>query len=201
MVSEVVDMMDKMHSMVVGPGLGRCPLVMEATARIVKEAKRRNLALVLDADALYMLTVDRYKDLLVGYDNVVLTPNVVEYKRIMDAQEGLSETIIPKNAIVVKKGKYDEVSRNDSVLICHEEGGLKRSGGIGDILAGTLGTFGAWRQILSDQDKDVDAQLSCWSACCVVKQATKRAFDHRRRAMTAPDVLDALGPTFDIMIR
>jgi hypothetical protein len=48
---------------------------------------------------------------------------------------------------------------------------------------------------------EVDLPLACWMACCVVKRATKRAFDIKLRSMRARDVLDHLGPTMEDMIQ
>lgn len=193
MVHEVTSRMERLHVLVLGPGLGRCPLVLRATAQIMKEAMTRNLSMVVDADALFLLTLDEYKNLLTGYDKVILTPNVVEYKRLLKANHGKD---IAMQGIVVKKGEFDEIyyGKSDEVLTCREPGGWKRSGGLGDILAGTLGTFVGWSEILQERDEDANRQLSCWSACCVVKRATRLAFEAKRRAMTAPDVLNEVGP-------
>jgi ATP-dependent NAD(P)H-hydrate dehydratase len=106
----------------------------------------------------------------------------------------------------VEKGAIDKIQSINSQwpsLQCDEMGGWKRSGGIGDVLAGTTGTLVAWNSILTRQDQatSMDLPLACWTACCFVKRATKRAFDVHRRSMTAPDVLEALGPTIDEMTR
>jgi ATP-dependent NAD(P)H-hydrate dehydratase len=206
MVQEVVSRLDRLHVLVIGPGLGRCPLVFEATGRIIQEAINRDLALVLDADALYLLTLDDYKDLLTDYGNVVVTPNVVEYKRLVEAHDDASFLGLGKGAIVIKKGAEDTISQSGdneaSPLVCREEGGLKRSGGLGDILAGTVATFLGWHDILKSrdaEDKHEDRALSCWSACCVTKRATHAAFQTKRRAMTAPDVLHEIGPAMTAM--
>ena len=198
MVSEVVSIMDKMHVLVIGPGLGRCPLVMKATARIMKEAMSRDLFLVVDADGLFLLTQEPYRDIFKDYQKVVLTPNVVEYKRLMDANNGdLSRALSPQ-AIIVKKGRSDEIiSQGKQALICDEEGGLKRSGGIGDVLAGTLGTFLAWNEIMRGRERIVDRAWSCWCACYLVKRSTKHAYDKKGRSMTAPDVLDSIWANVD----
>jgi ATP-dependent NAD(P)H-hydrate dehydratase len=218
MVDQVEELMEKLHVLVVGPGLGRCPLVLDATAQIIRLAQSKyRLPLVIDADALFLLTLPPYKNLLTSESNVVLTPNVMEWKRLQD-----SPVVLPtSNCCIIQKGAVDMVrpaitttihgtsenegSANDAeddndVLMCDEEGGLKRSGGIGDILAGTCGTLVAWNRILSksndDQnDANMDLPVACWTACCFVKRATKRAFDKHRRSMTAPDVLEELGPT------
>jgi ATP-dependent NAD(P)H-hydrate dehydratase len=84
---------------------------------------------------------------------------------------------------------------------CNERGGLKRSGGIGDILSGTTGTLVAWNNILARKGvaTSQDLALACWTACCFVKRSTKKAFDIHRRSMTAPDILLELGPVIDEM--
>jgi ATP-dependent NAD(P)H-hydrate dehydratase len=171
-------------------------MVLEATFRIIKEAKARNVPLVLDADALFLLTLDPYQKVLGTYNNVVLTPNVVERERL----NGLEQYW--KGATVVQKGAQDVICRNEKTLVtCAEEGGLKRSGGLGDILAGTIGTLVAWNRILTDQGlaSSSDLPLACWTACCFAKRATKRAYQSHLRAMTAPDVLTELGNTINDM--
>lgn len=213
MVQEVISKMERLHTLVIGPGLGRCPLVCEATARIIQHAKQQKLALVLDADALWMLAQPPYRSLFEHYKDapVVLTPNVVEYKRLLvSSDDNNNNSHLFQHATIVKKGRHDAVIKNGKELFsCHEEGGKKRSGGIGDVLAGTLGTLVAWNVILSSKqdsnksdDNDDDDQglaLSCWTACCFVKQATKQAFAEKKRSMTAPDVLECLGPAIDRM--
>lgn len=196
MVEKVVSYMDRLHVLVMGPGLGRCPLVFQATAQIMKQAMARNLWIVVDADALFLLTLDDYKGILADYDKVVLTPNVMEYKRLIQAFGGEDMGLFTKG-LIVQKGAQDLITQGGALepLICAEIGGLKRSGGLGDILSGTLATFIGWHMILQSRGCDVDQQLSCWAACCVTKRATHSAFQFKRRAMTAPDVLNFIGPT------
>lgn len=197
MVSEVTSLMDRMHVLVIGPGLGRCPLVMKATARIMQEAMDRNVFMVIDADGLFLLTLEPYRTMLQSYEKVVLTPNVMEYKRLLDANDGDLSKAFPK-AIIVKKGAQDEIIKEgEQVMACKEEGGLKRSGGIGDVLAGTLGTFMAWNEILASRNTPVDRVWSCWCACYLVKRSTKHAFEQKGRSMTAPDVLHSVWANVD----
>jgi ATP-dependent NAD(P)H-hydrate dehydratase len=205
MVQQVTESMQRLHCLVIGPGLGRCPLVLKAVAGIIRAARDQNLYMILDADALYMLSLEEYRNLLQGYDKVILTPNIVEYQHLF-GDDSTSETggggESFASAVIVVKGKHDEIYRRGAqVMVCEEEGGLKRSGGIGDVLAGTLGTLTAWHVILKDRNvaTEADLPLSCWTACCFLKRATKRAFDSKRRSMTAPDVLDELGPSIDTM--
>ena len=202
MVEEVCSMMDKMHVLVLGPGLGRSPLVLEATARIIQRAQSQyHLPLVIDADALFLLTLPKYQALLSNESLLVLTPNAMELKRLRDSSPSL-----PDRCIIIEKGAIDTIRPVSASLelppmTCEETGGLKRSGGIGDVLAGTCGTLVAWNNILTNRGKASfdDLPLACWAACCFVKRSTKKAFDIHRRSMTAPDILNELGPTIDEM--
>ena len=196
MVEDVVEHLEKLHVLVVGPGLGRCPMVLEAAAQIIEQAKSRNLPIVLDADALFLLTLEPHQSLLKDYDKAIMTPNAMEWKRLAGLEHFWSK------ATVVQKGKEDSITVNGQVLgTCAEVGGWKRSGGLGDILAGTLGTLVAWNHILTQQSKASidDLPLACWTACCLTKRATKRAYDKHLRSMTAPDVLSELGSTINEM--
>ena len=217
MVEEVCSMMDKMHVLVLGPGLGRCPIVLEATAQIIQRAQSQyHLPLVIDADALFLLTLPKYRDsnLLSNDSSVILTPNVIELKRLRDS--GHNAETLPERCLIIEKGAVDIIrpatttsttitststTTTTRMMVCGEVGGLKRSGGIGDILAGTCGTLVAWNRNLSNRGKATydDLPLACWTACCFVKRSTKKAFDRHRRSMTAPDILQELGPVIDEM--
>jgi ATP-dependent NAD(P)H-hydrate dehydratase len=221
MLKRVTESLDRMHALVIGPGLGRDPAVLKATHSIIKEARKRGISMVLDADALYLLSLGSH-DLLTSLETssqscsdsaVVLTPNVVEYKRLVDSLADGSEERLKKvlpGVIVVKKGHHDIIERfpnstcneaaeevENEFMISEEKGGLKRCGGIGDILAGNIGVFLAWNQIISKQGLESDLLLSCWMASGLTKRATRAAFLKRKRSMTAPDILDEIGDVVD----
>jgi len=207
MVEEVCSMMDRMHVLVLGPGLGRCPLVLEATARIIQRAQSQyHLPLVIDADGLFLLTLPKYRENLLSNDSpVILTPNAMELKRLLAVNHNTES--LPEQCWIIEKGAVDSIrpaasTSTTPTMTCGEIGGLKRSGGIGDVLAGTCGTLVAWNSILSGRGKasSSDLPLACWTACCFVKRSTKMAFEKHRRSMTAPDILHELGPVIDEMI-
>jgi ATP-dependent NAD(P)H-hydrate dehydratase len=202
MVDRVVSGMDRLHVLVIGPGLGRCPLVLKATTKIIKAAMERDLPIILDADGLFLLTLPENETLLKGYNRVVLTPNVVERKRLNPLIE--ADTAPLSQAVIVEKGAQDSISLGGTQPFyeCAEEGGLKRSGGLGDILSGTMGTLVAWNAIMQKDDDSStveDLPLACWTACCFTKRATRHAYEEHKRSMTAPDVLSALGSTINEM--
>lgn len=69
-----------LHALVVGPGLGRDPLVLACAMSAVAAARERELPVILDGDALFALNSDL--DLIHGYTRCILTPNPVEYRRL-----------------------------------------------------------------------------------------------------------------------
>jgi len=82
-IQEAVDLLPRLHALVIGPGLGREDEVFEAVSHLIKSAQDKEVPLVLDGDALFLLT--KQPDLLGGYQKVILTPNVVEFSRLFKA--------------------------------------------------------------------------------------------------------------------
>lgn len=144
MVEQVEDSMAKLHVLVIGPGLGRCPLVMEATSRIIRKAISMKLPLVLDADALFLLIQPQYHNLLLhnpdndiskNHDSndlsslVVLTPNKMELKRLTELGDIWENIQQQQSVIVVEKGPkdtircpFDQNGEKSAPLICQEIG-------------------------------------------------------------------------------
>ena len=112
---------------------------------------------------------------------------------------------------MVQKGNIDSIKHMCHTMQCEEEGGLKRSGGIGHVLAGTMSAFMAWHVIVEQETPGGSSESSvgerrqrqrvyaAWAACCAVRKGTKRAFRNKRRAMSAMDVMGELGEAVDSM--
>lgn len=66
----------------VGPGLGRDDHMQACAGAAIASARERNIALVLDADGLWYLNT--HLDALAGYTNAIITPNVMEMKRLCE---------------------------------------------------------------------------------------------------------------------
>jgi ATP-dependent NAD(P)H-hydrate dehydratase len=153
----IIDMLPRLHVLVIGPGLGRDPLMHATVARVIKAARKANMPIVIDADALQVVQDD--PEIVRGYENAVLTPNVVEFKRLCkaldikdEAVEGKSETERVETmartldgVTIVQKGGKDYISNGVTTLADDLEGGKKRSGGQGDTLTGSIATFLGWR--------------------------------------------------------
>ena len=153
----IVAMLPRLHVLVVGPGLGRDPLMQQVCARVIRAARQRGMPLVLDADALALVQHD--PALVRGYRLAVLTPNVVEFGRLaralgVDAGEGGGKVEVLARALegvtVVQKGQVDLISDGKTTLAVDLTGGKKRSGGQGDTLTGSIATFLGWRKAYLD---------------------------------------------------
>lgn len=161
----VAEMLPRLHVLVVGPGLGRDPLMQETVARVIRSARERDLPLVVDADGLLLIQKD--PSLVRGYGNAILTPNVVEFGRLCKALgveeqvarakdeggetarvEALAKAL--EGVTVVQKGGADYISNGTTTLVVDLVGGKKRSGGQGDTLTGSVATFLGWRKAYLD---------------------------------------------------
>lgn len=148
----IIALLPRLHVLVIGPGLGRDPLMHATCALVIRAARQRGMPLVLDADAL--LLVAKQPELVRGYGLAVLTPNVVEFARLGKALgvgegegvEGLAREL--GGVVVLQKGGVDRIGGGGGeagVMGVDLKGGRKRSGGQGDTLTGCVATFLAWR--------------------------------------------------------
>ena len=157
--ARVINMLPRLHVLVVGPGLGRDSLMQDTCARVLEEARKRGMPFVLDADGLWL--AQTRPELVQGYRLCILTPNVSEFRRLAESRqmdlEGDPTTLCERLAksfdgvTIIQKGAKDYISNGQRTLVSDIEGGLKRSGGQGDTLTGSLATFLAWRQAYTDR--------------------------------------------------
>ena len=210
---QVIAMLDRLHVIVVGPGLGRDTAMQETCARVLKAAKERNVSFVLDADGLAL--VQRQPDLVKGYKECILTPNVVEFGRLAESQnidtgKGDPSKVCEKLATalggvtIIQKGKVDYISNGSYTLISDGEGGLKRSGGQGDTLTGALATLLAYRKAylekLWDHENDLKSEellaLCAYGGSAITRECSRRAFKDKGRSLQAQDLTEHVHPSF-----
>ncbi|KFY40343.1 hypothetical protein V494_03545, partial [Pseudogymnoascus sp. VKM F-4513 (FW-928)] len=84
LAKSIIDLLPRFHVLVIGPGLGRDDLMQDVCASVISEARKQGLPLVLDADGL--LLAQNRPELVKGYRECILTPNVVEFARLCKAQ-------------------------------------------------------------------------------------------------------------------
>eukprot|EP00039_Didymoeca_costata_P005339 m.80656 g.80656 ORF g.80656 m.80656 type:complete len:306 (-) comp12774_c0_seq2:1083-2000(-) len=200
MVELVKAMLPRLHVLVIGPGLGRNKIVMEACGKIVMEAKKAGLPIVIDADGLFMVTEN--PALVQGYKKLVLTPNVREYQNLALKVTGDKEAEVAAlssalgGVTILKKGPIDRISNTTVSTFCEEKGTPRRCGGLGDFLCGTVGTLLSWTDRNAELNDETIVE-ACFAACVLVRHACLSTFKQHKRAMTAPDVLAFVGPVFE----
>ena len=155
---EISKLLERLHVLVVGPGLGRDELMQEIVLLVMKEARKKQLPMVIDADGLF--TLQNHAEVLVGYKDAVLTPNLVEFRRLchtmsVDIDESPEEACanLAKafgGLTIIQKGVHDIISNGSDTLACDLVGSPRRAGGQGDTLSGCLATFLAWRKSYLD---------------------------------------------------
>ncbi|KAF8479792.1 Ribokinase-like protein [Russula ochroleuca] len=230
---ELAALLSRLHVLVIGPGLGR-EEYMQTFARLALEiAKEQGMFLVIDADGLY--TVGGNLDLIRGYRRAVLTPNIVEFKRLSelvgidpDTRPEDRASLVSKGlggVTVLQKGKWDTIAVNTEgaesravhktskispheggqkeVIIVNTPGGLKRCGGQGDILSGSVGAFLAWAKCyesgaFGDNAIPVSRMpiLAAVGASMVTRTTSRRAFEEMGRAVVTQDMLSKIGGAF-----
>ncbi|KAI9759152.1 MAG: hypothetical protein M4579_002525 [Chaenotheca gracillima] len=207
-------MLSRLHVLVIGPGLGRDALMQETIGHIVKAAREQNLPFVLDADALFLAQTQ--PELIDGYKLCMLTPNVVEFARLakskglkLDDETSRGESCKKLaqafgGVTVIQKGGIDVISDGKDVVTCDLEGGYKRSGGQGDTLTGSLGTFLAWRQAYMDRIWDHDNSLSpdelfrlaAFAGSAMTRESSRLAFSKKGRSLQASDLTEEVHIAF-----
>lgn len=185
---ELTGLLERLHVLVIGPGLGRDKYMQEAAKTAIAIARQNDMYLVIDADGLWL--VQNEPDVVKGYRRAVLTPNVVEFGRLCDKvvralfssceasgrsdvqgidQKGDKDTLARDlarklgNVTIMQKGPTDIITNGEEVLKCDEEGGLKRCGGQGDILSGQIGTMLGWAKLYEEGV----SKCAALSPCCV----------------------------------
>lgn len=210
---QVVAMLSRLHVVVIGPGLGRDPAMQETCARVIAEARKQSIPFVLDADGLYL--AQTRPELVEGYKECILTPNVVEFGRLAKSQnidvdnedptkmcEKLSKAF--GGVTIIQKGSKDYISNGLHTLISDSEGGLKRAGGQGDTLTGSLATLLAYRKAYHDRIWDHDNDLSpdetlalvAYGGSAITRECSRLAFKERGRSLQAADLTEHVHDAF-----
>ncbi|KAF8581537.1 Ribokinase-like protein [Ramaria rubella] len=220
---ELSGILERLHVLVIGPGLGREDYMQNFARLALKLAKEQDMYVVLDADALWMVQKDL--DVVRGYHKAILTPNVVEFKRLSDSvgvppdspPSSLASIISRKlgGVTVLQKGPKDIVSFSHSddpskkegkTVEVDTQGGLKRCGGQGDILSGVTGTMLAWGKNYeqgafgSEGEIEIPSRLipllAAVGGSMVTRTASRRSFERFGRALVTQDILSDVGGAF-----
>lgn len=111
---------------------------------------------------------------------------------------------------ILLKGKIDRITDGRTILHVSEPGGLKRCGGQGDILTGSLSTFLAWASVYQSgagvEEKKKDTKridearlplLAAYGASTIMRTVSNLGFQTHKRALLAHDLLDQVGVAYE----
>ncbi|KAJ1723928.1 hypothetical protein LPJ53_001783 [Coemansia erecta] len=214
-VGKIEGILDKLHAVSVGSGLGNDKRIRECVVGAVKAARDKRLPIVLDADSLALVCQDPH--IVSGYKEAVLTPNAPEFSRLakalnvnadeMDTIEAAQKVAEALGGVtIVRKGQSDVITDGQKTFVCEETGGLRRCGGQGDILSGSIAAFLAWGskyregkwKHTGDVIKPEDITLlAAYAACLVTRHASFLAYDECGRATQSSNVLEQVDIAFD----
>jgi ATP-dependent NAD(P)H-hydrate dehydratase len=211
--AQVVDMLSRLHVIVIGPGLGRDKLMQETCAQVISEARKQGIPFVLDADGLFL--AQTRPELVEGCKECILTPNVVEFGRLakakgVDVEEGEPAELCAKlskafgGVTIIQKGPKDYISNGEHTLVSDGEGGLKRSGGQGDTLTGSLATLLAYRKAYHDKIWEHDESMSrsetlalaAYGGSAITRECSRLAFLDKGRSLQASDLTEHVHTAF-----
>ena len=197
-------------ALVVGPGLGRDPTLQAVASLVVERAVAASLPMVIDADGMKLVT--ERPGLVGGSRWVVLTPNRPEFARLLGAlgSSGAADesdelrcaAAALSGPLIVRKGESDLLSDGVASTACEEQGCPKRSGGQGDVLAGTIATCLSWAResvarLETTPQPHNPPMLAAYAGCLLTRRFSAAAFARHRRGMTAPDLVDAIPGVFE----
>jgi ATP-dependent NAD(P)H-hydrate dehydratase len=190
--------------LVIGSGLGRDINILHTVSQLILCCKKSQKPLVIDADGLFLITQN--PSVLHDYKNVILTPNAMELHRLIgDSDDKLQALVekLGKNVVVMEKAMSDRIYETENMLMveCPVGGSNRRSGGQGDLLAGSIATFYHWALNLPHKDNSSQPNandrhpeiLACYAGSHLIKACNKLAYEEHGRSMTAHDMIPFIG--------
>jgi ATP-dependent NAD(P)H-hydrate dehydratase len=80
-----------------------------------------------------------------------------------------------------------------------EPSALKRCGGQGDVLCGSLGTLSSFASRYKGEENEIQNSmlLASIGGCLLTRRASFLAFSSKKRALVTPDILEYIGEAFE----
>lgn len=203
----------RMHAVVVGPGLGRDPPILETVDAALTTLKPLSTPLILDADGLFFINTNQHY--IKGRPNTILTPNAVEFSRLHEAVTGTAIAVSSApdpdtvkavaarlgHITILHKAESDVISDGKEIVICDKQGSPRRCGGQGDLLSGILATFFNWSSSCPINNQAYSAALpAAYSASCLMRTVSSRAFEIHLRGTLASDMIPLIPQGFSDLL-
>lgn len=206
-LTEIKNFLPKLHCLVIGPGLGHDRSVLAMVADLIPHLK--GIPVIIDADALTV--INNMPSIVKGFANLVLTPNKMEFARLLRAldsdpvrcDDGNLNDVVHSCArsldgpTLFVKGRKDVITNGNVIVSCEEENSARRCGGQGDVLAGSISAFSCWTHSSNKLPKSVPSTtLACFAASMLTRRCNKLAFSTCGRGMLASDMIKQINSSF-----
>ena len=179
----------------IGPGLGQSAWSEQMIQRVFWEAEKRDVSVIMDADALNLLTKLKLSSNLPK--RLILTPHPGEAARLLNTSVAVIESNrFSAAAKIQKKFNATVVLKGSGTVICHKSGGTQKwgicdsgnpgmaTGGMGDVLTGIIAGLLAQGLTLKEAaEAGVDLHA---------KAADQASLEFGEAGLTSSDVINEL---------
>ena len=180
----VPEKLERYNTIAIGPGLGWSPGTLNSFMDLLAEARSKHIPMVLDADALNILSVlSDWTELIPA--GSVLTPHKGELKRLLpsksdEERETLAwELCAETGCCVVMKGYHSRVFTPNGTCYVNTTGGPGMAkGGSGDVLTGLIGGLMA-RGYSAEDAATLGVWLHGYAGDVLSAERTEEAFSSR----------------------
>ncbi len=180
----VPEKLERYNTIAIGPGLGWSPGTLNSFMDLLAEARSKHIPMVLDADALNILSVLSDWTELIPQGSV-LTPHKGELKRLLpsksdEERETLAwELCAEAGCCVVMKGYHSRVFTPNGTCYVNTTGGPGMAkGGSGDVLTGLIGGLMA-RGYSAEDAATLGVWIHGYAGDVLSAERTEEAFSSR----------------------
>ncbi|XP_015120565.1 ATP-dependent (S)-NAD(P)H-hydrate dehydratase isoform X1 [Diachasma alloeum] len=212
-LKQIKPWLDRLHVILIGPGLGRDEKIFKTVSELIGVCRDLKKPLIIDADGLFLIS--QRPELVKDYPGLILTPNAMEFSRLMKAF--LDRTVQPapvvkiselkhladaigKNVVILNKGAKDTIvdgHKGTEAICCSISGSGRRCGGQGDLLAGALAVFWWWAITAGPSEMALSAPMTAaYAASRLTRECNAAAFKEKGRSMLTTDMMEHIQPVF-----
>ena len=192
---DLEEFLTKPNVIAIGPGLGQSAWSEQMIQRVFWEAEKRDVSVIMDADALNLLAKLKLSSNLPK--KLILTPHPGEAATLLNTSVGIIESDrFSAAAKIQSKFNATVILKGSGTIICHKSGGKKKwgicdsgnpgmaTGGMGDVLTGVIaGLLAQGLTIKEAAEAGVDLHA---------KAADQSSLELGEAGLTSSDVIEEL---------